>query len=144
MPRSSMDCSASGGTHRDRDVSAGSVCFLLGFILFFPPRGRANVGIPGGAHHPCSMEDAFGAAVVTVWDSDLHTTEKPTDAFGDLDFLGAGRKISNVRPACLGKAGGWPVGLRASSVPAEHCVYIAHPCLHLSRISSPLHPLCLL
>ena len=36
-----------------------------------------------------AVEDAFGAAVVTVWDSDLHTTEKPTDAFGDLDFLGA-------------------------------------------------------
>lgn len=52
-----------------------------------------------------AVEDAFGAAVVTVWDSDLHTTEKPTDAYGDLDFLGAGRKTSNVRPACLGRAG---------------------------------------
>lgn len=46
-----------------------------------------------------AVEDAFGAAVVTVWDSDLHTTEKPTDAYGDLDFMGAGRKTSNVRPA---------------------------------------------
>lgn len=43
--------------------------------------------------------------MVTVWDSDLHTTEKPTDAYGDLDFLGAGRKPSNVRPACLGRVG---------------------------------------
>ncbi|KAM9755682.1 transient receptor potential cation channel subfamily M member 4 isoform 5-T5 [Dama dama] len=52
-------------------------------------------GHPRGAHPSVAVEDAFGAAVVTVWDSDLHTTEKPTDAFGDLDFLGAGRKISN-------------------------------------------------
>uniref|UniRef100_A0A8C3VZA9 Transient receptor potential cation channel subfamily M member 4 n=1 Tax=Catagonus wagneri TaxID=51154 RepID=A0A8C3VZA9_9CETA len=47
------------------------------------------------AHPQVAVEDAFGAAVVTVWDSDLHTTEKPTDAFGDLDFLGAGRRTSN-------------------------------------------------
>ncbi|XP_057568822.1 transient receptor potential cation channel subfamily M member 4 isoform X2 [Hippopotamus amphibius kiboko] len=46
-------------------------------------------------HPSVAVEDAFGAAVVTVWDSDLHTTEKPTDAFGDLDFLGAGRRASN-------------------------------------------------
>lgn len=84
-----------------------------------------------------AVEDAFGAAVVTVWDSDLHTTEKPTDAFGDLDFLGAGRKISNVRPACLGKAG----GTACFSIPAEHCISpFAHPCLHLSRVSVPSTP----
>ncbi|XP_044786797.2 transient receptor potential cation channel subfamily M member 4 isoform X3 [Bubalus bubalis] len=52
-------------------------------------------GHPRGAHPSVAVEDAFGAAVVTIWDSDLHTTEKPTDAFGDLDFLGASRKISN-------------------------------------------------
>lgn len=44
-----------------------------------------------------AVEDAFGAAVVTVWDSDVHTTEKPTDAYGDLEFVGAGRRPSNVR-----------------------------------------------
>uniref|UniRef100_A0A8C7B8F6 Transient receptor potential cation channel subfamily M member 4 n=1 Tax=Neovison vison TaxID=452646 RepID=A0A8C7B8F6_NEOVI len=52
-------------------------------------------GRPRSAHPSVAVEDAFGAAVVTVWDSDLHTTEKPTDAYGDLDFLGAGRKASN-------------------------------------------------
>nr|XP_031537879.1 transient receptor potential cation channel subfamily M member 4 isoform X3 [Vicugna pacos] len=52
-------------------------------------------GHPRRAHPSVAVEDAFGAAVVTVWDSNLHTTEKPTDAFGDLDFLGAGRKASN-------------------------------------------------
>uniref|UniRef100_A0A667HWU5 Transient receptor potential cation channel subfamily M member 4 n=1 Tax=Lynx canadensis TaxID=61383 RepID=A0A667HWU5_LYNCA len=52
-------------------------------------------GRPRSVHPSVAVEDAFGAAVVTVWDSDLHTTEKPTDAYGDLDFLGAGRKASN-------------------------------------------------
>lgn len=52
-------------------------------------------GRPRSAHPSVAVEDAFGAAVVTVWDSDLHTTEKPTDAYGDLDFQGAGRKASN-------------------------------------------------
>ncbi|KAM9046844.1 transient receptor potential cation channel subfamily M member 4 isoform 1-T1 [Megaptera novaeangliae] len=52
-------------------------------------------GQPRCAHPSVAVEDAFGAAVVTIWDSDLHTTEKPTDAFGDLDFLGAGRKASS-------------------------------------------------
>ncbi|XP_070258102.1 LOW QUALITY PROTEIN: transient receptor potential cation channel subfamily M member 4 [Myotis yumanensis] len=52
-------------------------------------------GRPRSAHLSVAVEDAFGAAVVTEWDSDLHTTEKPTDAFGDLDFMGAGRKASN-------------------------------------------------
>ncbi|XP_028333320.1 transient receptor potential cation channel subfamily M member 4 isoform X2 [Physeter macrocephalus] len=52
-------------------------------------------GQPRCAHPSVAVEDAFGAAMVTVWDSDLHTTEKPTDAFGDLDFLGVGHKASN-------------------------------------------------
>lgn len=98
-------------------------------------------GRPRSAHLSVAVEDAFGAAVVTVWDSDLHTTEKPTDAYGDLDFMGAGRKASNVRPECLGRArvGEWdcmPQGLpelRSGDAPAEHRVSpFAHPCLHLS------------
>uniref|UniRef100_A0A673VMK9 Transient receptor potential cation channel subfamily M member 4 n=1 Tax=Suricata suricatta TaxID=37032 RepID=A0A673VMK9_SURSU len=52
-------------------------------------------GRPRSVHLSVAVEDAFGAAVVTEWDSDLHTTEKPTDAYGDLDFLGSGRKASN-------------------------------------------------
>ncbi|XP_058530795.1 transient receptor potential cation channel subfamily M member 4 isoform X1 [Ochotona princeps] len=52
-------------------------------------------GRPRKAHPSVAVEDAFGAAVVTEWDSDVHTTEKPTDAFGELDFMGAGRRPSN-------------------------------------------------
>ncbi|XP_057349545.1 transient receptor potential cation channel subfamily M member 4 isoform X4 [Manis pentadactyla] len=52
-------------------------------------------GRPRSEHPSVAVEDAFGAAVVTVWDSDLHTTEKPTDAYGDVDFVGVGHKASN-------------------------------------------------
>lgn len=52
-------------------------------------------GQPRNAHPSVAVEDAFGAAVVTEWNSDEHTTEKPTDAYGDLDFTYSGRKSSN-------------------------------------------------
>ncbi|KAF5925926.1 hypothetical protein HPG69_000417 [Diceros bicornis minor] len=60
-----------------------------------PGETLCQCGCPRSTHPSVAVEDAFGAAVVTVWDSDLHTTEKPTDAYGDLDFLGAGHKASN-------------------------------------------------
>ncbi|XP_057617012.1 transient receptor potential cation channel subfamily M member 4 isoform X3 [Chionomys nivalis] len=47
------------------------------------------------AHPSVAVEDAFGAAVVSEWSSDEHTTEKPTDAYGDLDFIYSGRRPSN-------------------------------------------------
>lgn len=52
-------------------------------------------GQPRDFHPSVAVEDAFGAAVVTEWNSDEHTTEKPTDAYGDLDFMYSGRKSSN-------------------------------------------------
>lgn len=48
-----------------------------------------------GDHSAVAVEDAFGAAVVTVWDSAMHTTEHPTDAYGVVDFQGTSRKASN-------------------------------------------------
>ncbi|XP_021571284.1 transient receptor potential cation channel subfamily M member 4 [Carlito syrichta] len=60
-----------------------------------PGGSLCQCGRPRSAHPSVAVEDAFGAAVVTVWDSDAHTTEKPTDAYGELDFLGAGRNPSN-------------------------------------------------
>uniref|UniRef100_A0A8I3WU53 Transient receptor potential cation channel subfamily M member 4 n=1 Tax=Callithrix jacchus TaxID=9483 RepID=A0A8I3WU53_CALJA len=52
-------------------------------------------GRPRTTHPAVATEDAFGAAVVTVWDSDVHTTEKPTDAYGELDFMGTSRRHSH-------------------------------------------------
>lgn len=114
-------------------------------MLPFPllPRGDlCQCGRPRSAHPSVAVEDAFGAAVVTVWDSDLHTTEKPTDAYGDLDFLGAGRKASNVRPACLGRAGVRERGCMRQgppTPPSESGVAAAECCLPVCPfLSSPL------
>lgn len=118
-------------------------------MLPFPllPRGDlCQCGRPRSAHPSVAVEDAFGAAVVTVWDSDLHTTEKPTDAYGDLDFLGAGRKASNVRPACLGRAGVRQPGCIPPTPPSESGVAAAEcsPCLPIPVFPLPesrsLHP----
>lgn len=80
-----------------------------GFMLYpHAPRGTlCQCGRPRNAHPSVAVEDAFGAAVVSEWSSDEHTTEKPTDAYGDLDFIYSGRRPSNVRPACLGHQAGW-------------------------------------
>lgn len=43
-----------------------------------------------------AIEDAFGAAIVSKWDSAQHTTERPTDAYGEVEFLGTGRRPSKV------------------------------------------------
>lgn len=70
-----------------------------------------------------AVEDAFGAAVVSEWHSDEHTTEKPTDAYGDLNFMYSGRRPSNVRPACLGHQEG------GAGTMAQCVSRLAHPVL---------------
>ncbi|CAM5174068.1 unnamed protein product [Eretmochelys imbricata] len=57
-----------------------------------PP--RCQCGSPRAEHVSVAVEDAFGTAIVSKWDSAQHTTEGPTDAFGELEFVGAGGKSS--------------------------------------------------
>uniref|UniRef100_A0A8D2DE23 Transient receptor potential cation channel subfamily M member 4 n=1 Tax=Sciurus vulgaris TaxID=55149 RepID=A0A8D2DE23_SCIVU len=71
------------------------ICTTFIVDLSDPGGNLCQCGRPRSAHPSVAVEDAFGAAVVTEWDSDVHTTEKPTDAYGDLDFVGAGRKPSS-------------------------------------------------
>ncbi|XP_023562452.1 transient receptor potential cation channel subfamily M member 4 [Octodon degus] len=71
------------------------ICTTFIVDLSDPGGTLCQCGRLRGAHPSVAVEDAFGAAVVTVWNSDAHTTEKPTDAFGELEFLGAGRRPSN-------------------------------------------------
>ncbi|KAF3699526.1 Transient receptor potential cation channel subfamily M member 4 [Channa argus] len=61
------------------DSSNGSLC---------------QCGSAQDTHEPVATEDCFGAAIVTQWDSRQHTSECPTDAFGELEFAGAGRRHS--------------------------------------------------
>lgn len=108
------------------DICAGwSQCRHPGFMLYpHAPRGTlCQCGRPRNDHSSVAMEDAFGAAVVSEWNTDEHTTEKPTDAYGDLDFMYTGRRPSNVRTACLDHQAGW-----AGTV-AECVSLLAHPVL---------------
>lgn len=92
-------------------------------------------GQPRDAHPSVAVEDAFGAAVVTEWNSDEHTTEKPTDAYGDLDFTYSGRKSSNVRLACPGRQAGWGWGNAECVSPLVCLVFV---CLCLKSLSPSL------
>ncbi|XP_028267278.1 transient receptor potential cation channel subfamily M member 4a isoform X2 [Parambassis ranga] len=52
-------------------------------------------------HTSVATGDYFGAAIVTQWDSKQHSSEYPTDAFGELEFAGAGRRHSHfLRLSC--------------------------------------------
>ncbi|XP_028841109.1 transient receptor potential cation channel subfamily M member 4a isoform X2 [Denticeps clupeoides] len=46
------------------------------------------------AHGSMATGDNFGAAIMTQWDSAHHTSEEPTDAFGELEFAGEGWRHS--------------------------------------------------
>ncbi|XP_078387781.1 transient receptor potential cation channel subfamily M member 4a isoform X1 [Cetorhinus maximus] len=48
-------------------------------------------GNPKVCHNSVATEDNFGAAIVSRWNTAEHTTEEPTDAFGDIEFFGKGR-----------------------------------------------------
>ncbi|XP_036408501.1 transient receptor potential cation channel subfamily M member 4a [Megalops cyprinoides] len=53
------------------------------------------------AHGSIAMGDYFGAAIVSQWDSAQHSSEYPTDAFGELEFAGAGKRHSHfLRLSC--------------------------------------------
>ncbi|XP_054850882.1 transient receptor potential cation channel subfamily M member 4 [Eublepharis macularius] len=45
-------------------------------------------------HTSVATEDAFGAAIVSKWVSAQHTTEWPTDAYGEVEFVGTVRRPS--------------------------------------------------
>ncbi|XP_013876441.1 transient receptor potential cation channel subfamily M member 4, partial [Austrofundulus limnaeus] len=52
-------------------------------------------------HDSVATEDSFGAAMVPQWDSMQHSCELPTDAFGELEFAGHGRRHSHfLRLSC--------------------------------------------
>nr|XP_005990988.1 PREDICTED: transient receptor potential cation channel subfamily M member 4-like [Latimeria chalumnae] len=58
-------------------------------------------GNPKNTHTTIATEDNFAAAMVSSWSMALHTQEKPTDAFGDIEFAGAGKKHNKfLRLSC--------------------------------------------
>lgn len=73
-----------------------SCCINL-FIFWYRKEEMCQCGLAKQDHVSVAMEDNFGAAIVSTWDSAEHTTEEPTDAYGDIEFVGAGKKHSKVR-----------------------------------------------
>ncbi|KAG9349975.1 hypothetical protein JZ751_026328, partial [Albula glossodonta] len=52
-------------------------------------------------HASVATGDYFGTAIVSQWDSAQHSSEYPTDAFGELEFAGAGKRHSHfLRLSC--------------------------------------------
>ncbi|KAM9424664.1 transient receptor potential cation channel subfamily M member 4-like [Pholidichthys leucotaenia] len=45
-------------------------------------------------HDSAALGDFFGTAIVNRWDSAQHSSEKPTDAFGELHFTGSSKRHS--------------------------------------------------
>lgn len=48
------------------------------------------------AHASVALGDYFSTAMVNHWDSAQHSSEYPTDAFGELQFAGASKRHSYV------------------------------------------------
>ncbi|KAM6957788.1 transient receptor potential cation channel subfamily M member 4a [Aplochiton taeniatus] len=55
---------------------------------------RCQCGNVRETHVAIATGDCFGTAIVSQWDSAQHSSEYPTDAFGELEFAGAGRRHS--------------------------------------------------
>ncbi|XP_077115835.1 transient receptor potential cation channel subfamily M member 4 isoform X1 [Ranitomeya variabilis] len=64
------------------------------YINSYRPGPFCQCGLPKQNHGSVAMEDNFGAAIVSTWNSAEHTTEEPTDAYGEIEFVGAGKKLS--------------------------------------------------
>lgn len=70
-------------------------------MVFFSLSPHSNGGLCqcGGArdaHASVALGDYFGAAIINHWDSAQHSSESPTDAFGELQFAGSSKRHSYV------------------------------------------------
>lgn len=60
----------------------------------FSNGGRCQCGGERDAHASVALGDYFSTAIVNHWDSAQHSSEYPTDAFGELQFAGASKRHS--------------------------------------------------
>ncbi|XP_008413218.1 transient receptor potential cation channel subfamily M member 4a isoform X2 [Poecilia reticulata] len=94
------------GTKKDKDQSSIPKIINKRVCTTFVENTLSNDGLCqcGGVrelHDSVATGDYFGAAIVTQWDSRQHSSEYPTDAFGELEFAGAGRRHSHfLRLSC--------------------------------------------
>ncbi|XP_016296375.1 transient receptor potential cation channel subfamily M member 4-like isoform X2 [Sinocyclocheilus anshuiensis] len=60
----------------------------------FSNGGRCQCGATRDSHPSVALGDYFSTAIVSHWDSTQHSSEQPTDAYGELEFAGAGKRHS--------------------------------------------------
>ncbi|XP_043109466.1 transient receptor potential cation channel subfamily M member 4-like [Puntigrus tetrazona] len=61
----------------------------------FSNGGRCQCGATRDSHPSVALGDYFSTAMVSHWDSTQHSSEQPTDAYGELEFAGAGKRHSH-------------------------------------------------
>lgn len=72
-----------------------SSCLLL-CVTSHSNGGLCQCGGARDAHASVALGDYFGAAIINHWDSAQHSSESPTDAFGELQFAGSSKRHSYV------------------------------------------------
>ncbi|XP_050979815.1 transient receptor potential cation channel subfamily M member 4-like [Labeo rohita] len=60
----------------------------------FSNGGLCQCGATRDSHPSVALGDYFSTAIVSHWDSTQHSSEQPTDAYGELEFAGAGKRHS--------------------------------------------------
>uniref|UniRef100_A0A671KF03 Transient receptor potential cation channel subfamily M member 4-like n=1 Tax=Sinocyclocheilus anshuiensis TaxID=1608454 RepID=A0A671KF03_9TELE len=60
----------------------------------FSNGGLCQCGATRDFHPSVALGDYFSTAIVCHWDSTQHSSEQPTDAYGELEFAGAGKRHS--------------------------------------------------
>ncbi|XP_026133086.1 transient receptor potential cation channel subfamily M member 4-like isoform X2 [Carassius auratus] len=60
----------------------------------FSNGGRCQCGAMRDSHPSVALGDNFSTAIVSHWNSIQHSSEQPTDAYGELEFAGAGKRHS--------------------------------------------------
>ncbi|KAG7325505.1 hypothetical protein KOW79_011821 [Hemibagrus wyckioides] len=60
----------------------------------FSNGGLCQCGSTRDSHASVTLNDYFSTAIVSHWESSQHTSESPTDAYGEVAFAGASKKLS--------------------------------------------------
>lgn len=61
---------------------------------------KCQCGGARNAHASVALGDYFSTAIVNLWNSSQHSSEYPTDAFGEVQFAGASKRHSYVGVFC--------------------------------------------